>query len=325
MLHCDAVRLWRSVVLSAPVVLVGCKPVQQTDLPLCKSEVVGSEAEEVVAGEIPADIWFLIVLRNYNRNTWEVTRPVQDCSGRPVEQPPPEAFRACLTDTSPQVPLPARPLTPDDLLVTPTADGRQLVWVKTTHFDNGEAMGPIALAEMSVRGVVIRKLGTLRAQANKAALRLEKMGTQSVVVVEARACDPEDPRKCQRVLQILPVVGDTFEPRPLVSETGECLGPAVFELYREKDVPLKDGTIRNFRMATSVEFDEGTVSVTEQVNIEDRDPSQPDAPPKVFRTANVQRPLRMTPEGIVTKVGLWEKMLDEHGSVRLDPDTAKAQ
>lgn len=285
-------------------------------MPLCKSEVVGSEAQEVVAGEIPADIWFLIVLRNYNRSTWEVARPVEDCSGRPVEQPPAPAFAECLRPGK-DVPLPARPLTEDDLMVVPTEDGRQLVWVKTTHFENGEAMGPIALAEMSVRGVLIRKIGTMRAQANKAAIRVEKMGAQEVVVVEARACEKDAADRCHRVLQILPIFDTTFEERPLVSPEGACLGPAEFALFREQDVEMENGMIRHFKMSTSIEFGEGGVVVTEQVNIEDSDPSQPDAPPKIFRSANVQRPLVLTANGIETKTGLWETMLSEHGSVRL--------
>lgn len=320
---CD-VRRWSAFVTGAWLSLGACKPVQETDLPICKSEVVGTEAQEVVAGEIPADIWFLIVLRNYNRATWEVSRPVHDCSGRPVDQAPAETFASCLAGST-AMPLPARPLTPDDLMLVPLDDGNQLVWVKTTYFENGEAMGPIAVAEMSVRGVLIRKLGTMRAQANKAALRMEKMGAAEVVVVEARECDVGEPERCRRVLEILPIVGTTFEERPLVTEDGQCLGEPVFELYREQNVELANGMVRHFKMSRSVEFDEGNAIVTEQINIEDTDPKQPDAPPQVFRSANVQRPLTLSARGLVTKMGLWEKMLEEHGSVRLADDPSKAR
>lgn len=320
LIHSRVVTRWLMGSVCAGLMAGGCKPVQETDIPLCKSEVVGSEAQEVVAGEIPADIWFLIVLRNYNRATSEVARPVQDCSGRAVESPP-EASVECLR-RSPSAPLPARPLTPDDLMVVPTADGKNLVWVKTTYLQNGEAIGPIAVAEMSVRGVLIRKIGTMRAQANKAVIRMEKMGTQDVVVVEARACEPKEPERCRRVLQILPVEETTFAERPLISADGVCLGPAQFDLYREQDVELQNGMVRHFKMSTSVDFQDGNVVVTEQVNIEDSDPRQPDAPPQVFRNANVQRPLLLTPQGIQTKLGLWDAMLAEHGSVRLKTESS---
>lgn len=283
---------------------------------------MGTEAQEVVAGEIPPDIWFLIVLRNYNRATWEVSRPVHDCSGRPIEQPPSETFASCLVPSK-AMPLPARPLTPDDLMLVPLDDGTQLVWVKTTYFENGEAMGPIAVAEMSVRGVLIRKLGTMRAQANKASMRVEKVGGTDVVVVEARECDVDEPERCRRVLKILPVVGESFEERPLVSQGGECLGEPVFELYREQDVELPNGKVRHFKMSRSVEFDDGNALVTEQINIEDTDPKQPEAPPQVFRNANVQRPLTLSSQGWVTKIGLWDKMLEEHGSVRVADEPGK--
>lgn len=297
----------------------GCKPQEQTDLPICLAEVAGSEAEEVQTGEVPADVWFSILLRNYNRKTSQVARPVRDCSGSEVGTTGDETMDACLQGEDPVTELPERPLTQEDLVIVPTDDGTSIVWVQTRHFDDGDAVGPIALAQWTQRGVAVRAIGTLRAKTDRASLRLERMGQERVLVVESQVCDPDDPKKCNRVMRVVPLSGDRFVERPLVLEDGTCLGPAELELYREKQVEL-DGKIRTFEMGRTVDFTDGNVVVSEQVQIEDMDPEQPDAPPQVFRKANVQRPLQLGPKGIVTKPGLWDKMVSEHGSVAVEAE-----
>src|SRR5687768_6471344 len=44
--------------------IAACKPTEETNLPICKAEVAGGEAEEVASGEVPPDIWFTILLQN---------------------------------------------------------------------------------------------------------------------------------------------------------------------------------------------------------------------------------------------------------------------
>lgn len=323
LLHSRAVtsrfRFARSLVFTLTGTLLGCRPPASTELPICKSEVVGAEAQEVASGQIPSPVWFLLLLSNYNRETSLVTRPVKDCSGRPVQTTvADEQIARCLAPPGRVTELPPRALTDEDLLIAPSPDGRQLAWVQTHHYDDGEASGPIAVVEWSAQGVIVRAIGTLRAYANKAAMRLEPMGAGKVLVVESRVCDPDDPRRCERVTRLLPLVGDTFVETPLVAEDGACLGPAQFSMHREQTVKLENGLLRKFEMATSIDFTSGQALVTEQVKIEDSDPAQPQAPAKVFREANIQRPLQLVANGVVTKPGLWERMLNEFGSVRID-------
>lgn len=297
--------------------VIGCKKEQETSLPICRAEVEGSEATEVQTGQVPPEVWFSVLLRDYDRKSSNVARPVKDCSGGeiPVEM---VAADRCPADQA-GVPLPDRPLQPEDLFVTPTSDGRMLVWIRTTHYDNGEAVGPIAMAEWSKRGVAIRKIGALRAHADQAALRLEPMGAHQVLVVESRACSKDAPDDCTRIIKLVPLIGDRFVEQPLVLSDGTCLGPARFEMFKKHEVQL-DGMVRTFELARSIDFTDGNVVLSEQVKIEDQDPSEPEAPPKLFRKANVQRPLQATEMGMVTKDGLWEKMLAEHGSVKASAD-----
>lgn len=318
----DVLRFrWPAAIALASIFAGGCKPDPTTDLPICKAEVAGSEADEVASGSVAPDIWFLILLRNFDRNTMQLKRPAQDCSGRAIE-PKAEAVDSCIVGDNPAKPLPERPLTEDDLLIAPLDDGRQLVWAKTGEYDNGEAVGPIAITEWTARGVAVRAIGTLRAQKDRAAIRLEGVGADQVLVVESRYCDPDDPKQCSRRIRLVPLVGDAFQDKRLQTEDGTCLGAAEVVMYEEKQVTLGNGIERNFEVARSVDFSEGEVVINEQVTIKDTDPSQPDEPAKLFRRANVERKLAVGTDAIVTQSGLWEDMLSEHGSVevRAEPE-----
>jgi hypothetical protein len=294
----------------------GCKK-QTADKPaVCRAEVAATQAKEVSAGELPFDIWFLIMLANFNRDTMEVKRPVRDCSGREVETPAlDEQAAACLLGEEPAKALPERPLVEEDLMITPIDNDQLLVWVKVKHFDSGEAEGPIGITDFTKKGVAVRAIGTLRAHTDKAAMHLEPLGQDRVLVIESRKCEPNDPKKCDRLTRLVPLVGNTFLEKPLLDQKGGCLGAPIFNMFRELTVTLDSGIERKFEMARSINYTDGNVVVGEQVLIKDSDPRQPDLPAKVFRKANVDRELTVLDNGIKTSEGLWEKMVAEHGSV----------
>jgi hypothetical protein len=310
-----------SLVLSLAIVeaVAGCRPKEKPEVAICLAEVAGKEAEEFQTGDVPAEVWFQILLRNFNRRTGEVERPARDCSNREIGSTGDETMDACLRADSSAKALPEEPLTQDDLYIVPTEEGQLIVWVQLQRFDNGEALGPVALADWTKRGVAVRAIGTLRAQANRASMRLEPMGEDRMLVIESQQCDPDNPKKCNRIMRFLPMSGDRFLERPLVAQDGTCLGVPEIDLYRESVVELPN-RVRTFEMGRTVDFRDGTVTISEQVTIKDIDPSQPDAPPTVFRQANVQRPLVLGERGIVTQEGLWERMVSEHGSVSVRPD-----
>ena len=301
--------------LGLALVGAGCKK-QTTDKPaVCRAEVASSQAKEVSAGEIPFDIWFLIMLANFNRDTMQVKRPVRDCSGREVETPPlDEQAVACLAKEPAKV-LPERPLVEEDLMITPIDNDQLLVWVKVKHYDSGEAEGPIGIADFTKRGVAVRAIGTLRAHTEKAAMHLEPLGADRVLVIESRKCDPKDPKKCDRLTRLVPLVKDKFLEKPLLDQQGQCLGPPIFTMSRELTVTLENGIVRKFEMSRSIDYTDGNVVVGEQVLIKDSDPREPDLPAKVFRKANVDRELTVLDNGLQTKDGLWDTMVAEHGSV----------
>jgi len=317
LLHSRAV-IARTLVVAA-LLLSSCKKEDDTQLPICEWEVAANEADEAQTGQLAPELWFAFLLKNYNRKTGLVAQPLKDCSGRAVEPDvSPEQAKCIAGEDAPQA-LPDRPLVPEDLVITPIENGQSLIWVKSRNFDNGDALGPIAITEWTKRGLAVRSIGAMRAHANRARMRLEPMGEGRVLVVESDVCPKDNPKKCERVMRLVPMEGDRFFERPFITDDGKCLGPAAFALYREAEFPRADGTTRRFELTRNVDFTDGHVEMSETVVIKDHDPKEPDAPPTVFRNANVRRPLALSKTGIVTKAGLWEPMIAEHGSVALPP------
>jgi len=312
-----------SSVLACCVLVSACKKEQESELPICHQEVAADEADESQSGQLAPQLWFQILLKNYNGKTGLVAQPVKDCSGRQIESDLPPDQAKCLLGETPPQPLPDRPLVADDLIVAPLEDGRSLLWVKAKFYDNGEALGPVAIAEWTKRGVAVRSIGAMRAQVNRARMRLEPMGQERVLVIESDVCAKDDPKKCHREVRLVPLQGDRFLERPLVAEDGACLGPPAFALHQETEFARPDGTLRKFELTRVLDFTDGNVVMSETVVVKDRDPKEPDSPPEVFRNANVRRPLVLAKNGIVTKPGLWESMLAEHGSVALQPAAKK--
>lgn len=298
--------------------LAGCKKTVDGPIPLCASEVEGGEAEEAQSQNVPPEVWFSLILKNFNAKTGEPKRPANDCTNKPLEIQD-EQIAQCVLSETPVPALPARPLDGEqDLEVIGIDDGQALVWVRTDYYEDGDALGPIAIAEFRKNGIAIRALGALRANPNRIRMRLEPMGESTVLVVESMVCPPDDPAKCARVMRVLPREGNRFVERPLLdAKSDACLGPATFAMTRASEITRDDGIIRRFEMARTFDFEEGVVTVNEQVTIKDIDPEQPDAPPAVFRKAQIERPLQLEGGGLRTTEPLWERMLAEHGSVEV--------
>ncbi len=317
-----AVRLVavRRSILASLVLLVlpACKKTPDGPLPVCASQVEGSEAEETQSQDVPPEVWFTLLLKNFNIKSGEPQRPPKDCTGKPYEIAD-EEVAVCITPENPAPALPPRALDGDqDLELIGIDEGKALVWVRTDYFEDGDALGPVAIAEYRKNGVALRAIGPLRANPNRVRMRMEPMGESTVLVVESMVCEIDNPKKCNRVMRLLTLENSRFVERPLLDdETGDCLGPATFPLTRELELERDDGIIRRFELVRTFDFEEGVVTVSEQVTIKEIDPKQPDAPPAVFRKAQIERPLKLGEGGLRTSEPLWERMMAEHGSVRV--------
>lgn len=329
-----------------PLVLLlssGCKPKASGDMPICAAEVAAGTATESTVQELSADIWYTIMLQGFDRDRMLAGDEPKDCTGastltptppplaegeKPAEDAQPNEVAGCKIGGDLEADrLPTRPLTDEDIVINEGPDGTSLVWVQATHYSNGDAIGPVALVEWTKAGIAVRALGTLRAQTNKARMRIEVAGDQRILVVEGDECNTEESKLCKRVMRLLPVINGRFATVPLklandpndqTGTTDPCLGDAQFALFEQYTSALPDGWIRKFEIVRSVTFDTGAALVSEQVVIKDKDPAQPDAPAQEFRQASSERPLVYKDRYYETRASLWDDMVQNYGSVAHD-------
>jgi hypothetical protein len=327
----------------AALSLGGCKKRTSGDTPICLAEVAGGVAVESEGQELPADIWFAILLSNFDGERRLAGDDPRDCTGSssiaPTPPPLPEdaerddkadpnIVAGCsIAPNSDVGALPARPLTDEDVLINKGPNGMSLVWIQAKHFENGEATGPVAMVQWTKAGVAVRALGTLRAQTNKARMRMEMAGAQQILVVEGDECNTEVKTTCKRILKLLPNINGRLATVPLkrvkeeqVGDVDPCLGEASFSLYETYSSDLPDGWVRKFEIVRSVTFDKGSPLVSEQVAIKDKDPKQPDAPPQDFREASNERALTYVEAErfFSSRKSLWEDVIRDYGSVAHD-------
>lgn len=336
---CSAV----AIALAGTVGLVGCKKDPGGPTPICLAEVAGGVAVESEGQELPADLWFSILLSNFDSERRLAGDEPKDCTGSssiaPTPPPLPDGAEqddkadpnvvagCSIAPNADIAALPARPLTDEDVLINKGPDGMSLVWVQAKHFENGEATGPVAMVQWTKAGVAVRALGTLRAQTTKARMRIEMAGNQQILVVESDECNEELKGTCKRIMKLLPNINGRFSTVPLkrvkeemVGDISPCLGEAAFALYETYTTNLPDGWVRRFDINRSVTFDKGSPMVAEQVAIKDKDPNQPDAPAQDFREASNERVLTwMEAERVFeTRKSLWEDVIEDYGSVAHD-------
>ncbi len=316
----------------------GCVKKDTGPIPLCSAEVASGTAVESEVQELPADIWFSILLNGFDRERMTPDEDPMDCtrtsalrptfpapSGEDTEEDEPGTVAGCPVGADIEAGrLPTRPLTEDDLVINEGPDGATLVWVQATHYDSGEATGPVALVEWNKKGLAVRALGTLRAHVKKARMRIEVSGGQRLLVVESDNCSFDD-KRCQRIMKLLPIVNDRFSTVPLKlspDDGGGCLGEAAFPMYEAYSSDLPDGWVRKFEIVRSVSFDGDYPLVAEQINIRDKDPAQPEAPPQDFREASNDRTLIYQDRYFETRSSVWTEMIDNYGSVAHDAAAA---
>jgi hypothetical protein len=238
--------------------------------PLC-AYATRSEATSTEARTLAIATWFTFLLPGYQLKTGEVTRPMVNCTGQPV----------AWTYNAPECPnleadlayLPPAPVKPQDLILSSTSDLDRLVWATADRLSDGEAEGPVVLAEFTPLTVAVRALGTLRALPGRARLRLVEIQGRSLLVAEGEYCPPagsgEGPAagKCGRGARVMLQNGQRFEPQPLRRDDGACLGPAFFPTARTKVITAKDGSKQQITLSSKLDFAPDKLTVHEEVEV----------------------------------------------------------
>jgi hypothetical protein len=244
------------------LVLAGCaghapaaKPPEKA---LCKADTRLNAGVPPSERTFPVQYWFALMLNGY-RSSGEPTTPIRDCRGLPVEI----HYDGCSPEPAGQADV-ARPLAATDVLIANLGDARRLVWIMTTRLPDGQAQGPVALAEITSTGIAVRAMGVLRAYPDRARLRLLQLGGGSVLVAEGEHCPGRlDPSLCDRGLRIMPLIGDRFESRPLTRADGQCMASSL--------IVVRTGGRRDkgasYEFESAVSFSPDAVSVEEQLSV----------------------------------------------------------
>ncbi len=269
-------------------------------------------AEEADAEDDPGpQAWYGGMVATINTGTLLPPSEIRDCREKLVEPP---------ANQCDDLPEPAqrrrvdRPLTADDIVQTKRGGDDFLLWTQVHHFDDGTALGPVAVASKSRRGVQVSALGSLRAASQHARLRLEPLGDGLVLLAEGSACVAED--DCRPVTRVVPLVGQQFHDRAMRLPDGGCGGPATFPLVDRRDIPLDATKTRQFRLQRNIVIKDGIGVIHEEAVATDINPQEVDVPGVEFRRESKARELLLDKETLIITPGIWEQFIAKHGSVR---------
>ena len=225
--------------------------------PLCSVETAFAANTPLRERQFVPQNWFVLMLHAY-RSTGEIPRPLNDCTGTTVMMVPDGCSdRQNLRFTPTQ-------LGPDDLVVTALSETERLVWVITERLSDGQAQGPVAVAEIEPRGISVRAMGTLRVYPGNVTLRLERLSGATVLVADGQRCDDSGrSENCDRGIRIVPLVGDRFISTPLIDGHNSCVGSSLIPVRTKSRVVTRGGT--KYELEAAVTLTPNAVLVREQL------------------------------------------------------------
>lgn len=244
----------------------------------------------------------------------------EDCAGHRVVWPTPPA-ECDQAETLNDAPFESVVLGPDSVIERRLPNGQRLVWIITHVRNDGFAMGPIGLVELTDRGASVLALGTLRARYERVRLQLWTVGEGEVLVAEGETCeDPQLATTCRRGAQLMLRVGNTFRWEALKDARGQCLDTAWFELARSAEMTQPDGWTRRLDYVANVQNDSRYVVVTEQITVNDRDSHDPAGAPRLVRKIDTDRFIHVSAAGLVSRQQpLWKQALSDWASLERSP------
>jgi len=238
----------------------------------------------------PAEYWFALLLQGYQMSG-DLARPTRSCGGAPVALP----LDGCAGEPAATLNPPAVTVSSRDLVVMNLGDARRLVWAITDRLSDGQAEGPVALAEIEPQGIAVRVSGTLRAYPESASLRLARLGTGTVLVADGEVC--AKPGQCERATRVVPMIGDRFVAKPLVDDKGACLGPAFF--------PLRQGGVARghkhakYEVQVSITYGPDNIAIREQLALTGAEPVSDPASGSFVTRVQAERQLTLKDGNLV--------------------------
>jgi len=262
-----ALRGALALLFCVPLV-VGCRA---KDPPICPRHVAHERADEADTRMLEVDVWYGLLINGVSRRPFAVPAEPVHCPGIPVEVTlPPE--QAAADPRAQASKLPRRALGDADITFgDATLPTDQLLWARIDYFDDGTAIGPVALARWDEKGLEIRGIGTLHAPSTRPSLRLESFGDEDseegireVLVATGEACRGGETSGCPREVYLMPLIGQRFIQAGLYSVTDPG-GPARVVLREVDEAELSDGYVRRAEVVRSVKYGGPYLQVSERV------------------------------------------------------------
>jgi hypothetical protein len=289
--------------LAACLLAAGCATASSApwaDQRLCR-------AEKIWRAEVSPQGWLETLLKGFDLQTRRATSPALDCAGEQVTWP--GAGLGCVDNALARTELPQRELGDGDVVASQVGPELWLVWITTTRYASGEAMGPVALVDSAGREVVVRVKGALRAFPTRARLRLEQAGGSQWLVAEGERCAPDAPTSCERAARLMRLQGERFLPETFATAEGRCVSPGVVHLLRREGETLPNGWRRTKELTAQLTFEPAGLRVQELLTIRDADPRQPQTPPRLFRRADGDWSVSFQgARAVASAASVWDRM-----------------
>jgi hypothetical protein len=298
--------LFLLVGLAALLVVNGCGSKPQPPPGICFAKRMRPN-QPVEPGE------YLRLMLQYHVTPNGDVQATNDCTGSPIHfNPPPEN---CVVKTPPLGDPHLVPITEESIMERMLPNDQRLVWIITHRFENGDGFGPVALIRIYPRGLAVDAIGPLRLRRERVGLELWKIGQEQVLMAMGETCfDKKDPNSCHRAANVLVYRSHAFLDPQISYTDGRCIDVPWVELSREADLPLPEGWNRHFEISSSLAHDERYLVITEQVEVNDSDPDEPDTPSREVRRIDTDRFIHVENGRLVTRQNpLWPKVLPTVG------------
>lgn len=260
-------------------------------VPICLRALERHAGADIVSTLKPEDYWAL-VLPSFDAASNTIDRTSADCSGRLVFDNA-ELAQAEGVRTGPLT------VKPEDAVITPGPDALRIVWLRTHHFADGTAAGPLALARPREGYAEVYATGFHRGREKDARFALERMGPRFVITAGDEGCSGVKPMQaCESSFRVM------------VMGAGRLVPAAEFALDRI-DYRAAPGAAGNaqYRLTATPVFQPQAMRVMEQVIV--RDEAQ-----GVIRKSDLERVFRLQSDGrlVPDSESLWKQVAAEPAS-----------
>lgn len=214
--------------------VIGCAAAPR-EVPLCPPSAASAGIE---AAMLDPELWLRVLAPGFDLRG-DPTAPARACNGEVIAVN--EPLGGAASDRAPPRRSPRRALDLADLVIVAPSPTELLVWLQIDHFDDGEALGPVALLSRTPGQVVVVALGSLRAPGRGSSLTVVRSGEARLLVVEGARCVAE-PEGCAREAQIFAIEGTRLRALTLrLPSAGEATARIV--MSRAESQPTRDGSL----------------------------------------------------------------------------------